>query len=545
MASKARTAGFTALLGIGASCTLHAANSTDTLAISEALGLDASSGHIVDYCRDHGAPNAAALARDWQTWRRGQDIDALAGQLDPAQRTRVQQGFADLRPTIERKMAAAGAPATACKAVGSLWQSENYDIRRRQPQLYAGGARAAERAPAPVIERAPSQTTRAAAAPVAGVAAAGVYYTPAQLRALFDSLHGGSYDATMRAVRAHGPLIVQGQVVRRKEHFYIESNDGVFASTVTVSPGIDVSRYEGQTITVRGELDEPPGSMVFLKKTQLVGDTSGLRPSPLDAKKGLYRMAVDAARVAAAPGKGIAPAELAGVLHHGHGVTTSSGYQYKEEVRLLLKDGTAYFAERAAPETIDKAKSRQLEPQLWGEWRRAGGGFELRRRDGNGEFGPWQAAEGQMLPAWRDGHRLQGTWVLHSFYGSGGFGGTYFKNSFKFNPDGRFERVNFTRSTSAAVAPDFSSSTTSSSDGKGSSSVSSTHAGGNDSGGSVTVTSQNRKGDGSGNRGTYRLDGYSLQLTYDDGQVETLLCAPWNTKYENLVIGGATYSNKP
>jgi hypothetical protein len=74
------------------------------------------------------------------------------------------------------------------------------------------------------------------------------------------------------------------------------------------------------------------------------------------------------------------------------------------------------------------------------------------------------------------------------------------------------------------------------SDGKGSSAS----AGGGGAG--AFASAQRRSNDGSGNRGVYRLDGLSLELKFDDGRTETVLCAPWSTDLKGIYMQGRTFS---
>lgn len=561
------------------------AQSTDAQALAYALGLDVTSKHIVAYCERNGAANATRMQTAWQAWRAANRIDALQAQLPANLKGTLEQRFAALAPSIEEKMRTAGEANAACAASGSIWQSPEFDLRARHPQLFAAGANAgaaaatpstaADKSTAGAAATANLATGAATANPAAGAATAagdaaganaspaksfdrryllqdpapsGTFYTPAQLRPLVDSWRkSGDYEAAKRAMRDHGPLYIQGKVIKRREHIYLDSNDGVFSAKLQVSPGIDLSMFENQTVTVKGELDELPSSLMFLRKARLVRSAENLKPSTLDAQAGLFRMSVEPARYAAEPGQGITPGEIFGILHHGYGASGVSGYEFREEVRLLLKDGTAYMGTAIAPELIDKDKSRSMQPQLWGKWRKSGESFEIQEQDDRGRAQEWKKAEGSLLPPWPQNHKLTGAYTVQSFSGSSFLGGTYSSSTIVFQPDGRFERIKFSRSSSGSMAQtgsDFSANASSHSDGKGSSSVASANQGGRYTGSSVNVTSQRASNDGAGNRGSYVLSGLSLQMKYDDGKVENLLCAPWNTKYDYIVLAGRTYSRK-
>lgn len=560
------------LLSVAASSVCRA-DAVDAQALAYVVGLDATSQHIVSYCERKGVGNVADLRRAWHAWRESIQIESLRRQIPANLQGTLDQKFAALAPSIEEKMRAAGDPKSACGGVGSLWKSPEFDVRAKHPQLFAaradaGAPDAAGASPQPPGD-APANGNRPAgvSSSVGGAdvdagppktfdrryvlqdaAPSGTYYTPAQLQALVDSWRkSGDYEAAKRAMRNHGPLFIQGKVVRRGDHTYLDSNDGVFSARMQVSPGIDLSMFENQSVTVRGELDEFPSALMFLRNTRLVRSAANLKPSTLDAQAGLYRMKVEPARFTAAPGQGIKPEEIFGILHHGYGATGVSGYEFREEVRLLLKDGTAYMGTAIAPELVDKDKSRAMQPQLWGKWRKSGDKFEIQEQDDRGRAKEWKMAQGNLLPPWPQNHKLTGAYTVQSFSGSTFLGGTYASSTIVFQPDGRFERVRYSLShsgTMAEMGSDFSASASSHSDGKGSSSVASGGTGGKYTGASSHAMSKRASSDGSGNRGSYVVSGLSLQLKYDDGEVENLLCAPWDTKYDNIVVSGRTYSRK-
>lgn len=537
------------------------AQAVDMQALAYALGLDATSKHILSYCERNGAGNLAQLQQAWHAWRGSNRLDDLQARIPVNLKGALDEKFAALAPSIEAKMRAAGDAKSACGGAGSVWQTPEFDLRTKHPQLFAAGAgvatpSAAASAADKTDAGAAGNANAAAAAPktfdrryvLADPAPSGTFYTPAQLRALVDSWRkSGDFEAAKRAMRNHGPLFVQGKVIMRGEHAFIDSNDGVFSAKLQVSPSVDLSMFANQTVTVKGDIDEIPISLVFLRNTRLVRSADNLKPSNLDSQAGLYRMSVEPARFAASPGQGIKPEEIFGILHHGYGATGVSGYEFREEIRLLLKDGTAYMGTAIAPELVDKDKSRTMQPQLWGKWRKSGEGFEIQEQDDRAKPQEWKKAQGNLLPPWPQNHKITGSYTLQSFHGSTFLGGTYSSTTIVFQPDGRFERIRYSQSHSGSMAEtgsDFSASASSHSDGKGSSSVASGGQGGRFTGASNHVMTKQSSGDGSGNRGSYVVSGLSLQLKYDDGKTENLLCAPWNTKYDHMVLSGQTYSRK-
>ncbi|MGY5776475.1 hypothetical protein [Rhizobium sp. LEGMi135b] len=141
------------------------------------------------------------------------------------------------------------------------------------------------------------------------------------------------------------------------------------------------------------------------------------------------------------------------------------------------------------------------------------------------------------MPDWKRGQSLTGTFTNKSFNGSIAWGGMYRETSYRFTSDGQFEIIGLTRgrSGSMAAAGGFSGSATRYSDGEGGRSSA---GGGN---GGVFAGSRSSSDDGSGNRGTFGLEGYAITLRFDDGHIETLLSARWDGAGK-ILIDGSTYS---
>ena len=150
-----------------------------------------------------------------------------------------------------------------------------------------------------------------------------------------------------------------------RDWFYLETNDGTMTSRHWVVAGINLGAFEGQEVTLALRLKELPVALIYPGETRLVRDPSALRASTLPSAPGLRRLKVDVARITAAPGRGLAASRIHGVLYHGRGTTGANGYEFREEVRLLLTDGWAYLREDIAPADIDVELSRRLEPQNW------------------------------------------------------------------------------------------------------------------------------------------------------------------------------------
>jgi hypothetical protein len=491
------------------------------------IGLDMSAEAMIDYCETAAPGAAAGLRSKWTVWRQDALVPQVSQALGPEMLARLRDGMGRVATAAVGKLKQMGPPQTACPQIADWLKEGPFVTRTAYPALYEGlpaGASPVFAAPAPAAPAAP---------------AGGVYYTPAQLTALVQSWFGPADDVkrARRMMEQAGRIYIQGKVVRMGDAYLVQTNDGVFRSKVLVSTGLDLDRYEGRTITVEADLKELPGGMAWLKDTRIV-DPAGLKPSPLPAEPGLTRLQVSADQITAAPGAGLKPAQVHGLLHHGYGTTGSSGYEFREEIFLLLKDGTAYLGEDVAPSDLDVAKSRKLEPQLWGRWRQVGGGFQIQRSDDFGRPEAWSDQAGRLIPTWKPGQRLNATYTSTSFHGSLALGGTYNSTSYKFSADGRFEVIGYRQSGSGSMAANagFSGGGAGYSDGKGSSAS----AGGGGAG--AFASAQRRSNDGSGNRGVYRLDGLSLELKFDDGRTETVLCAPWSTDLKGIYMQGRTFS---
>jgi hypothetical protein len=521
------------------------------------VGLDVTSADIVAWCDAGGASSAVRPA--YVAWRARHAVDDVARRLDAATLSKTRDGMGRVIAATRQKLAAMGQPATVCSQLASMWTSEQFDARRMYSAAYAAAAVADTAASATASvgsAAAHSATSGGASASAARPARAfnpqyyaptvrptGTVYSVSQFRPLLDSWYGTprSHDRAREQVRQHGTMYVRGRVSKRRDSFFLDDNDGTFTSSMSVSPGIDVSAFEGQEITLQGRLDEVPSSLVFLREARVVRDPSALTPSSLPAAAGRYRLRVAIDRITAPSGRGLRPADIHGMLYRGYGATGVNGYEYREDMRLLLKDGWVYFRTDIAPTDLDIAASRRLEPQAWGRWRAVSGGYELQRQDDYGQpDGGWFRQAGRLLSTWARDTRIAGSYNASAFYGSIALGGTYSSTSYVFKSDGRYERIGFSRSSSAAMAAtgpqEFSASASSSSSGSGSQSV----AGGGQPG--VYVGSRSSTDDGAKNRGTYRLDGMMIELRSDAGDVVRTLCLPMGADHKSLYLFGRSFS---
>jgi hypothetical protein len=226
-----------------------------------------------------------------------------------------------------------------------------------------------------------------------------------------------------------------------------------------------------------------------------------------------------------------------------------TGMNYSEHAWVLLRDGMLYDRGRIAPADLDLARSREVEPQRWRRWKPAGDGrIQWQRQNDHAKpEGEWQSTGGTMAQPWGPGAALEGSYNAKRFYGNLTFGGTFHDSSIRFERNGRFEWSNYSQSGTGAVQSTQGVSVQASrkSDGSGTR----TTVGGSAAGvegptapPGVVVAGKGRKNDGDEQRGSYRLEGYAMELRYDSGRVERLLSFPLAWSRPAVFIGDMLYS---
>jgi hypothetical protein len=484
-----------------------AADSDDTAqAQAGALAMDLMSGRMVAYCEAQAPARAAAVHAAWQRWRGTFSLDAIARQAGPSVAAQAQQAFAPQSDGIARRLAARGPADGVCAQLAESWSAPAMDLRRQFPLAYRG-----VQAPAAAPAHQPSRPA-AAGAP----ARQGTLYTPAQLSALAEQWPKGERD------RERGPFYVKGTLRSKGEHVFLEQSDGAFKARLFVHPDIDLRARVGQEVVLEGYLDRAPRNPpVQWKRTRVVDDPSALQPSPLP-QAGLVRTEVALDQVRAAAGRGIPAGELSAVLLESR--RSSGGTARVHKPYYLLRDGSAYLRGELPPADLDVARSRELEPQQWARWRRAGRGWEIQRQDDHGQpGGAWQALEATAMPPWAPDSRPGGVYAKSSFHGSIAAGGVHTRATITLGEDGRFSTSRLAQGGSGTMAATdgFAGSASSHRGPQGSRSS----AGGGGAG--AFAGSSATRDDGADHRGRYRLDGYTAELHYDSGRIERGLSFPW------------------
>ena len=318
------------------------------------------------------------------------------------------------------------------------------------------------------------------------VSASGTVFTVAQLQRHYAT---GSLDERRGRLRA--PLFVKGTAVKHGDRWFLVQDDGTWVARLSVAPGFSLAAHEGREIVLAGTLNELPSTVAFLQDGRVVADPSRLVAAPGSDADWLVRKGVPIDRVRTKPGGGVGSGDIEAVLFSG------------KAAMLLLDDGWLYDRPGAPPPSdLDVKASRELEPQHWHRWKSAGGGF-----------------------------------AKSDFYGSIATGGTYTKQVWFFKRDGRFSSLGFSQSGAGSMAAmnGFTAGQTTVRDTKGS------QTSGFASGGGVTVSNQRSGGDGAGNRGTYTVDRYALELHFDNGQVARVFSFPWDDKRTSAWINDAAY----
>lgn len=132
-----------------------------------------------------------------------------------------------------------------------------------------------------------------------------------------------------------------------------------------------------------------------------------------------------------------------------------------------------------------------------------------------------------------------------------GLGGTYSKESFIFQANGHFETRGFTQSSAGswAASNGFSSSATHSYNAQGSQTTVATQisdptviSGPSAGVPTGTITGNTQRKEGSGNRGSYRLEGFTLELRFDNGNTSRVLAFPWSSSF--IFIGQTSYHDE-
>ncbi|MDR7296037.1 hypothetical protein J2X16_001376 [Pelomonas aquatica] len=502
-----------------------------------AVSLDVMSEASLRACEDVGAPSTSQMRAAWVAWRERHQIAPL--RLVVADLRRRQGSSAPswkkLTEPLRQRVLSDPAPDQACAGLARDWQAAGMDVSAQYPQ-----ARAVAVALVQAKLVSPPDLPAVAPGP-----ARGQVLLPSQIDAL-SAQQGGGWSSISKdeAQRKLGPVHVKGRVERWSEdpdRYHLIQEHADRAAQAHVYLKFDAEPWVGREVVVRGLVTSLRAYAMDLADAAIVGDTSGLTPSPLPQQP-LARKEVLLQRVMSAPGKGLPEKDLAAVVIHGE-ANYNQGTRWEEDVRFLMRDGSVYRRTEMPPDQLNAAASRQLEPQRWGRWRAGGKGYEMQPQDDDGRPGAWQPEKHRAVRPWPKDTRLEGSYSRGTFSGSLVTGGISSTRGIRFTRDGRFERSYSSLASSGSLAAVMNNTVVSGSshgDGKGSSST-----GGGTVGtpfGTAGAVSSRSNDDGASRRGRYQLSGFVLTLDYDDGHQERLLSFPVHDDNKTVYVGNGSMS---
>lgn len=209
-----------------------------------------------------------------------------------------------------------------------------------------------------------------------------------------------------------------------------------------------------------------------------------------------------------AAGMGIKPAAIKGVvLNTEYGVGVGGAMITELNPYLLLNDGTVYRYITCAPYDLDVAQSKQVEPNRWGTWKLSGKNMMMTFTEKKGIETDTMTHWYWSVPA-KKGEKINGGFSTISGGGNTALGGTsmvFSSSNLKMNEKGQFTYEHTGGGSSA------------------------------DAGVSVSAYSSDNKA------GTYILDGYAIELRFNNGQVQRKLLYFYPDSHTTFGMGGSTY----
>jgi hypothetical protein len=208
-----------------------------------------------------------------------------------------------------------------------------------------------------------------------------------------------------------------------------------------------------------------------------------------------------------APGQGLKPADIKGfVIHQETGIGVGGMVIIVWRPYLLLKDGTMYAHCSVSPYDLDVARSRQTEPKQWGTWTLQGKTLITKFPDDKTPD-KWESHWQWARPAEKN-EKISGAYYTISGGGNTAMGGgsmVVSSSNITFNDKGQFTRVST--------------------------------GGGSYAGATGSVTAYSNKDAA----GTYILDGYSLELKYNNGTSSRLSFYFYPDSKEVFGLGARDY----
>jgi hypothetical protein len=252
------------------------------------------------------------------------------------------------------------------------------------------------------------------------------------------------------------------------------------------------------------------GIGTFRALLRRVSDPTRDRPSVVRAARTATEAEAARYKFVTAPGAGVQPSQIEAVYYEWKQVYEIGGLQFKEDLYLLLRDGTVHDGLPVPPQDLDVAASRRGEPEAWGRWRKVGTTYQFAMH-GDTRF---ESKQGYVVQPARAGLALLGRFEGNSHYQIPGGAGSWANFGMLFSAGQRFERFRSGGAGMTSGSGDMSISTAAVYDDDG--------AAGGVAGATAAGGSSRRFADKGDRRGTYRTDGYALILTFENGTVQRL-----------------------
>ena len=229
------------------------------------------------------------------------------------------------------------------------------------------------------------------------------------------------------------------------------------------------------------------------------------------------------------PNQGLKPSEIEAILINNEIDILMGGFE--TTLHLLLKDGWVYKLGAAGaeipPSDFDATYSKKYEPERWTKWRKnAKGEYEKTNKQGE-----WVIIKDYKAITGGNNETINGNYGKHA--GSSNFGSS--SSYVKLFKNGRFELSSNILVSTSSIDGDYNVITSSGSNKDGTRTVSS------GSSPRAVIGSDSKKKDGAKNTGTYKIDGYTIEMHYDNGVVRREFFCFSNNKKNAIVINGNFY----
>jgi|GEM_PF-3968267 len=302
------------------------------------------------------------------------------------------------------------------------------------------------------------------------------------------------------------PVVILGEVTAE---IRIESGDGDDA--IAVDGGKEDDLLVGTAALL--DVGQPRSPLTHEEQSQLQILETGLEA--VDTEQILDDFVGMAIR--AQPGQGVQAAQVEALVYQSEIDRRWSGiYQLRESVVLLLADGWAYLDLGLPPENFNVDASRQLEPGKWTRWRQKEEAYLLL----DTELGEWRSLQGDLVSSVRDDLTLNFRVSRSDVSGFPLMGTVTTREAgFVFFEDGRFEAYSSSLSTIEGLSSFQSFASFRDSEGSSSTVTGSFDATSGELPGIAVSGRSELPDEGADWRGSYRIQGNTIELCYDSGRI--------------------------